>query len=88
MVAIALQGLCRSSVIGCWSGEFRCFAARLDQIQGQATNVFGTPQQAIAWLKRPAIGLDWRVPYELLSNAEGYLRVANYLERIKYGVYC
>lgn len=88
MVSIALQGPCLSSPIGCWSAAFRCFSARLDQVQGQATNVLGTPQQAITWLKRPAIGLDLRIPCQLLADADGYLQVVNYLERIKYGVYC
>ncbi len=85
MVTIALLGRCRSSLIGCWSAGFRCFAARLDQVQGKAVNVFGTPQDALAWLNRPAIGLGRRVPCQLLSNDDGYLQI---LERIEYGVYC
>ncbi|WP_122389975.1 antitoxin Xre/MbcA/ParS toxin-binding domain-containing protein [Pseudomonas amygdali] len=88
MVSIALQGLCPSSLIGCWSAEFRCFAARLEEVHRQAAYVFGNPQQATVWLQRPALGLDWRVPCRLLSNADGYLQVVNYLERVKYGVYC
>lgn len=88
MGSLALQGACISSPIRCWSAAFRCYSSRSDQVQGLATRVLGSSQQAIAWLKRPAIGLDWRAPCRLLVDVDGYHQVVNYLERIEYGVYC
>lgn len=87
MASIALQGSCLSSAIGCWSATHRCSVARADQVLGQATGVLGGRQSAIDWLTRPAYGLDGCPPCLLLADADGYLQVMRYLERIEYGVY-
>lgn len=87
MVLITVQGLCVSSSIGCWSVRYRCFLARVDQVLGQATRVLGTYQNASVWLTKPAFGLGWTSPCRVLTDAEGYRCVSDYLVRIEYGVY-
>jgi uncharacterized protein (DUF2384 family) len=87
MASIALQGICLSSPIGCWSAAHRCSVARANQVLGRATGVLGARQSALDWLTRPAYGLDWCPPCQLLADADGYLQVIRYLARIEYGVY-
>ena len=57
------------------------------EILGRATEVFGTPEEAEAWLLRPAFGLDRRKPIDLLATSLGTAEVETYLTRIEYGVY-
>jgi putative toxin-antitoxin system antitoxin component (TIGR02293 family) len=53
----------------------------------RATDLLGAQAEAEAWLNRPAIGLDWRRPIDLLCTAAGVDAVEDYLTRIDYGVY-
>jgi putative toxin-antitoxin system antitoxin component (TIGR02293 family) len=52
-----------------------------------ATKVFGSEEDAQAWMERPAIGLNQRRPIDLMETAEGREAVATYLVRIYFGVY-
>ena len=52
-----------------------------------ATKVFGSEEDAQAWMERPAIGLNQRRPIDLMETAEGRKAVATYLVRIYFGVY-
>lgn len=62
-------------------------AANTDDIEQIATRVFGSREQARRWLQKPAIGLDGRRPFDLLTSDEGRQLVEDYLGRIEYGVY-
>ena len=87
MVSIALQGPCLYSPIGYWNPTHRCFVARMGQISSQAGRVLGAPRAADDWLTRPAYGLNWRCPCEVVADPDGYVQVMHYLARIEYGVY-
>ncbi len=88
MLTIDLLAPCSSAPLCCWSGQYRCFVARREQVQGQATHVLGNGRLASAWLTRPALGLDSRTPCCLLQNSKGFSQVRELLMRIEYGVYC
>lgn len=57
------------------------------RILARATDVFGSRDEAIQWLDRPAIGLDQRRPLDLITTPAGVELVETYLQRIEYGVY-
>jgi len=57
------------------------------EIFAQATGVFGDQKAAEAWMLAPAIGLDNRIPIDLLSTTAGVEAVEHYLTRMEYGVY-
>lgn len=57
------------------------------EILGRATEIFGSKQDAEAWMNSPAIGLDQRKPIDLMATAVGVEAVEDYLTRIEYGVY-
>lgn len=48
----------------------------------------GSPDLAFDWLLTPAIGLESRVPLDLLATAVGLECVIVHLTRIEHGVYC
>ena len=52
-----------------------------------ATKVFGSEEDAQAWMKRPAIGLNQQRPTDLTGTVEGREAVRDYLVRIYFGVY-
>ncbi|WP_026001289.1 antitoxin Xre/MbcA/ParS toxin-binding domain-containing protein [Pseudomonas donghuensis] len=87
MLAIDLLGPSPSGRPRCWSGQYRCFLARWDQVQSLAAYVLGNDRLADEWLIRPAIGLERRTPCSLLVDAQGYRQVCQYLMRIEYGIY-
>lgn len=57
------------------------------EILGRASDIFGSKQQAEAWMSQPAIGLDQRRPIDLLATTAGVEALEDYLTRIEYGVY-
>jgi putative toxin-antitoxin system antitoxin component (TIGR02293 family) len=57
------------------------------EILGRATEIFGSKEDAEAWMNRPAIGLDQRRPIDLMATPVGTEAVEDYLTRIEYGVY-
>ena len=63
-------------------------AEQVSEILFQATTVLGSAAAADAWLTRKAIGLDRKMPLELMMTPEGCLALRDYLVRIEYGVYC
>jgi putative toxin-antitoxin system antitoxin component (TIGR02293 family) len=60
---------------------------RFAEVLGHATRVFGSQQEAEAWLDRPAVSLDHRKPIDLLRTHPGARLVSDYLTRIEHGVY-
>ncbi len=60
---------------------------RLVSVVNQATQVLGSQQAAEQWLSSPAIGLDRRIPIDLLQSSEGTAMVKTLLSRMEYGVY-
>ena len=62
-------------------------ALRLVTVLNQATDVLGSQEAAERWLGSPAIGLDQRVPIDLLQSSEGTAMVKTLLSRMDYGVY-
>lgn len=53
-----------------------------------AEQVLGSAMEARRWLTAPAMGLNRKVPRELLSTPEGRRLVVTLLYRIDTGVYC
>ncbi len=62
-------------------------ALRLLSVVNQATEVLGSQLAAEQWLSSPAIGLDRRIPIDLLQSSEGTAMVKTLLSRMEYGVY-
>ena len=62
-------------------------ALRLVSVVNQATEVLGSQQAAELWLSAPAVGLDQRIPIDLLQSSEGTAMVKTLLSRMEYGVY-
>lgn len=77
-----------SSSDGCWSQEQRCFRKRRERILTLAENVLGTRKLADRWLAQRAFGLGHVAPCYLLSSAQGYQQVKDFLAQLEYGVYC
>lgn len=59
--------------------------ARLERIIHAATEVFGTKEKAIQWLKRPSRALGTEIPLHLLDTDAGTQRVERELRQIQYG---
>lgn len=59
----------------------------LAEILGRATDVFGSREEALDWLRRPALALDDRRPVDLLRTPAGAEAVGEHLTRLEYGVY-
>lgn len=57
------------------------------EVLGRAAEIFGSKEEAEAWMNRPAIGLDQRRPVDLMATSVGTEAVENYLTKIEYGVY-
>jgi putative toxin-antitoxin system antitoxin component (TIGR02293 family) len=62
-------------------------ALRLVTVMHQATEVLGSQEAAERWLSSPAMGLDQRIPIDLLQSSEGTAMVKTLLSRMEYGVY-
>lgn len=65
------------------SGKAWKFATVLEQ----AIDVFGSQEEAEAFLDRPAMGLQQLRPIDLLSTSVGTELVETHLHRMKYSVY-
>lgn len=57
------------------------------EVLAKATRVLGSQDEAEAWLRRPAIGLNQRRPVDLLTTPAGAKLVEDYLGRLEYDVY-
>lgn len=62
-------------------------ALRLVAVMHQATEVLGSQEAAERWISSPAMGLDQRVPIDLLQSSGGTAMVKTLLSRMEYGVY-
>lgn len=62
-------------------------AMRLTSMIQLATEVLGAQDAAERWLTSPAIGLDGRLPIDLLQSSQGTEMVKTLLNRMDYGVY-
>ncbi|GIL03146.1 MAG: hypothetical protein BroJett030_30450 [Alphaproteobacteria bacterium] len=62
-------------------------ALRLDRIIEQASRVFGSPQTARRWLRKPCRALGGAVPIDLMASETGAHMVEEELHAIDYGVY-
>lgn len=60
---------------------------RYARLMGQAVTVFGSDEQARAWLNAPQFGLGGAVPLDYAETEVGAREVENLLGRIEYGVY-
>ena len=57
------------------------------EILSRATGIFGSKDEAEAWMSRPATGLDLRRPIDLMASPAGIEAIEDYLTRMEYGVY-
>jgi putative toxin-antitoxin system antitoxin component (TIGR02293 family) len=60
---------------------------RIARIAALAGSVLGSDEAALAWLRRPQVGLGGHVPIELLTTSVGTQEVERLLLRIEHGVY-
>ncbi|BAP40975.1 DUF2384 domain-containing protein [Pseudomonas sp. LJDD11] len=62
-------------------------AWRLASVLSRAEEVLGERKRALNWMTTPAMGLEGRVPLELLTTQMGFELVEDFLTRMDYGVY-
>ncbi|NBA93494.1 antitoxin Xre/MbcA/ParS toxin-binding domain-containing protein [Pseudomonas sp. R5(2019)] len=62
-------------------------AWRLAKVLSKAEDVLGERQEAVKWMITPALGLEGRVPLDLLTTEVGFELVDDLLTRMDYGVY-
>lgn len=60
---------------------------RIVRISAQAEEVFGNPDKAHRWLRKPNRVLEGAVPFELLRTGTGAEIVQEELVRIEHGIY-
>lgn len=60
---------------------------KLGEVLAKAQEILGSREEAINWLKSPAVGLDQRTPIGLLTTTAGAEMVETLLQRMEYGVY-
>jgi len=60
---------------------------RYERLFSQATNVFGSREQALGWLRSPQRGLGGAIPLEYARTEVGARELEKLLGRIDYGVY-
>ena len=71
-----------------WSNLHSRFGKKkFAEVLAKATEVFGSQQNAEEWLQRPAMGLNDRLPIELLATPTGAKLVEDFLTRLEYGAY-
>ncbi len=58
---------------------------KLIQLFKEGTELLRTKDQFSKWLKQPAYGLDYTIPFDLLKNPGGLDKVMDELSAIKYG---
>lgn len=56
-------------------------------VTARATQVFGTADKAIRWLKCPVRALGGQTPLSLLGTEEGVTRVMDVLGQVEHGVW-
>jgi putative toxin-antitoxin system antitoxin component (TIGR02293 family) len=57
------------------------------EIIEKAAEVFGSRDEALRWLNRPAMALDQTAPMSMMQTYEGRLRVKTLLTQLEYCVY-
>lgn len=62
-------------------------ALRLDRIARHAARVFGNPDKANRWLRKPKHQLDGATPLSYLASEAGARVVEEMLTRVDYGMY-
>jgi putative toxin-antitoxin system antitoxin component (TIGR02293 family) len=60
---------------------------RFAEILAKAIALFGSQPDAERWLEQPAIGLEQKRPIDLMTTPAGAQIVADFLDRLEYGVY-
>jgi putative toxin-antitoxin system antitoxin component (TIGR02293 family) len=60
---------------------------RINRVLARAKEVFGTKEEAVEWLQKPAFALDDHTPLSILDTGTGEQIVMNLLNAIYYGVY-
>lgn len=58
---------------------------KLSQLFKEGNEVFGNKEEFNSWLRKPAYGLDYDTPSELLKQPGGLDKVMNELNSIKFG---
>lgn len=61
-------------------------ALRLERIAVQAERIFGDPQKAYRWLRKPKRALSGATPVEYLASEAGARVVESMLHRIEHGM--
>ena len=62
-------------------------ALRLARIGAEANRVFGNPEKARRWLRKPAAAFHGRTPLDLLENEAGARAVDELLVQIDHGMF-
>ena len=60
---------------------------QVQRLMIQSIGIFGSQQRATRWFREPSIGLESRLPVDLIWTGEGIREVRTLLDRIEHGVY-
>lgn len=87
IVQISKRTLDRRRAVGRFSTDESERVLRLAQVFDMAIEVFGSPQKAESWLKKPARGLGGKIPLEYTDTQLGVQEVIFLLGRIDHGIF-
>jgi putative toxin-antitoxin system antitoxin component (TIGR02293 family) len=77
----------KAAAAGKLSQEQSGRAWKFAEIVGNASEIFGSIEEAEEFMERPAVGLNQNRPIDLLATPAGVEMVETYLQRVRYGVY-
>ena len=86
-LAISRSTLQRRKVAGRLSSDESDKVVRFSRLLDHAAKVFGSLENARAWLKHPQRGLGGAIPLDYAETEIGAREVDNLIGRIDYGVY-
>lgn len=58
---------------------------KLIALNQKGSAIFGNRHSFIAWLSKPAVGIDHRLPIDLIKTSDGIRLIDEELDRIQYG---
>ena len=87
IVQISRRTLDRRRITGRLATDESERIVQVAQVYDMAVDVFGNPQKAERWLKKPARGLGGKIPLEYSDTHLGAQEVINLLGRIMHGVF-
>jgi putative toxin-antitoxin system antitoxin component (TIGR02293 family) len=63
------------------------FVLKIEQLYKIGNEVFGTTENFKSWLEKPAYGLGYKIPSQILNTISGINLVINQVMRIAHGIF-